>query len=229
VWYSLKWREHLVCFTSKVILAMTAGMFILGTAVLFVVEPSVRDLPFGSRLMACAFQVMSASSTAGFNTIPIGVLSRGALLMIALAMLVGASPSGTGGGIKTTTVSALLANLLSVLRGRDQVLWLNREVPQLRVLAAMATATLYLGLLACGVFVLCLTERQDFLAIVFEAASALGTVGLSMGITSNLSVIGKITIIALMFAGRCGPLTLGLAFLRPGPARPQAWRDDLAV
>lgn len=229
VWYSLKWREHMITFTTKVILSMTAFIFVAGTAVLFLIEPTVRSMGLGRRLLACAFQVMTASSTAGFNTIPIGPLSTATLLVIALAMLIGASPSGTGGGIKTTSVSALLANLLSVLRGRPQVVWLGHEVPMIRVLSATASATFYLCVLAIGVFALCLSEQKGFLPLAFEAASALGTVGLSMGITADLSLMGKITITLLMFAGRCGPLTLGLALLRPDRPGSRLRRDDLAV
>lgn len=229
VWYSFKWREHMITFTSRVILSTTAIIFLLGTLTLFFIEPTVQPLGFGRRILVCAFQVMTASSTAGFNTIPIAPLSAATLLVIALAMMIGASPSGTGGGIKTTSVSALLANLFGVLRGRERAAWLGREVPPVRVVFAMASATFYLGVLAAGVFVLCLSERDAFVALLFEATSALGTVGLSLGVTGGLSVIGKLTVIVLMFAGRCGPLTLGLALLRPDRPRGDPPRDDLAV
>lgn len=229
VWYSIKWREHMITFTSKVILSMTALIFLAGTALLFFIEPGVRDQPWWPRLMRCAFQVMTASTTAGFNTIPINALSQATLLLITVAMLVGASPSGTGGGIKTTTVSALLGNLFSVLRNRERVVWLGREVPMIRVLYAVATATLYLCLFAMGALALCLSEDQPFLPIFFEAASAIGTVGLSMGVTGELSLTGKCMVMVLMFAGRCGPLTLGLALLRPDLPSKETPPDDLAV
>jgi trk system potassium uptake protein TrkH len=229
VWYSIKLRERLLTFTSKVILSMTAAIFALGTALLFVLEPSVRGLPMGERVLACAFQTMTASTTAGFNTIPIGSMAPAALVVVLIAMLIGASPSGTGGGIKTTSVSALAGNLVGILRGRTAVVWLGHEVPMGRVLHATAAATLYLCGLAAGVLLLCLTERQDFLKLVFEAASAIGTVGLSMGITGDLSPWGKAVVIVLMFAGRCGPLTLGLALLAPESAPAGARGDDLAV
>lgn len=229
VWYSIKLRERMLTFTSKVILSMTAAIFILGTALLFVLEPSVRGLPLGERLLACAFQTMTASTTAGFNTIPVGSMAPAALVVVLTAMLIGASPSGTGGGIKTTSVSALAGNLVGVLRGRTSVVWLGHEVPMGRVLHAMAAATLYLCGLAVGVLLLSLTEREDFLKLVFEAASAIGTVGLSMGITGDLSPWGKAVVIVLMFAGRCGPLTLGLALLAPQAAPVEARGDDLAV
>jgi len=229
VWYSIQLKEKMLTFTSKVILSMTAAVFAGGTAMLFFLEPSVQYLPIGERLIVCAFQTMTASSTAGFNSIPIGAMSIPGLAVLMIAMLVGASPSGTGGGIKTTSVSALLANLVGVLKGRDKAVWLGHEVPMPRIIYATAAATIYLIGLAAGVLVLGITERHEFLPIVFEAASAIGTVGLSMGITADLSTLGKIWVILLMFAGRAGPLTIGLSLLRPQPATRTLPRDDLAV
>lgn len=229
VWYCMKWRERVMTFTSKVILSMTAAVFIVGTIVLFTVEPSLSTEPTPLRFMHAAFQVMTASTTAGFNSIDISGLSHAALLVITVVMLIGASPSGTGGGMKTTTISALLGSLFSVLRGRDRVVWLNREVPMIRVIQAVGSATIYLCLLALGVFMLCITERAAFLTIVFEAASAIGTVGLSMGLTPELSFAGKIIVTLLMFAGRTGPLTIGLALLRPDALPNHVRSDDLAV
>lgn len=228
VWYSIKLRERMVTFTSKVILWMTAAVFVLGTLLVVVLEPAVRGMPWGERVLVSAFQVMSASTTAGFNTIPIGSMATPAIIVLVVAMLIGASPSGTGGGIKTTSVSAILGNLLSVVRGRRAVSWMGYEVPMPRVLLAFATATLYLMLTAAGVLALSISERAGFLAVVFEVVSAICTVGLSMGITAELSPVGKLVVIALMFVGRCGPLTIGLALLRPGEAE-RLRPDDLAV
>lgn len=229
VWYSAKLRERMLTFTSKVILWATLLVFLIATPLLMALEPSVAGLPFAERLLACAFQAMTASSTAGFNTIPIGTMAPPALCVILLCMLIGASPSGTGGGLKTTTVSAIFANLLSVLRGRSDVALFGREVPLVRVLWAFAAASLYLVLTAVGVMLLTITEKQDFIELAFEVASAIGTVGLSMGITGELTTPGKLIVIALMFAGRCGPLTIGLCLLRPDPKRNHAPTDDLAV
>ncbi len=229
VWYSIKLRERLLTFTSKVILSLTAAVFVAGTLVLCFCEPSVSELPAPQRLLASAFQVMTASSTAGFNTIPIGSMSAAGLVVIMVAMLIGASPSGTGGGIKTTTVSAILGNLSSVLRGRERIVWLGHEIPLVRVFSAFAAASLYLIGLCAGVLLLCFTETKPFLPVVFEAASAIGTVGLSMGITPELTFAGKLVVIVLMFAGRCGPLTIGLALLRPHEGASGARADDLAV
>lgn len=228
-WYSVRLRERMLTFTSKVILVMTGVIFLGGTALLFFIEPSVRVLPLGERLLASAFQTMTASTTAGFNTIPIGPMSAAGLLVIIFAMLIGASPSGTGGGIKTTSVSALVANLVSVLRGREAIAWLGHEVPMIRVLYAVAAATFYLAHFGVGMLALLVTERHAFLPIAFETASALGTVGLSMGITGDLSSAGKFVVILLMLAGRCGPLTIGLALMTPAKPSAGLRGDDLAV
>lgn len=229
VWYSVKLRERMLTFTSKVILVMTAAVFVIGTAKICLLEPSLRHMPLGDRLLAGGFQIMSASTTAGFNTVPIGKLGMPAILMLMTCMLIGASPSGTGGGIKTTSVSAILANLLSVVRGRRSVVWMAHEIPMARVLSAFAATSVYLIGLGGGVMALSITERAAFLPVVFEAASAIGTVGLSMGITGELTTPGKLIVTALMFAGRCGPLTIGLALLRPEVDPEAAPSDDLAV
>ncbi|MGD9690728.1 MAG: TrkH family potassium uptake protein [Phycisphaerales bacterium] len=229
VWYSIKLRERMLTFTSKVILWMTGAVFVLGTIGLLVIEPSVEGLPPGQRVVACAFQVMTASTTAGFNTIPIGGMSAGGLAVLMVAMLIGASPSGTGGGIKTTSVSAILGNLMSVVRGRPSIVWLGHELPLARVLHAFAATSVYLIGLAVGVLALAISEEHGFLAIVFEAASAIGTVGLSMGITGSLTPAGKVVVMLLMFAGRLGPLTLGLAFLKQEGRVTGVRSDDLAV
>jgi trk system potassium uptake protein len=228
VWYSLRLRERLLTLTSKTILWMTFALFLGGSGAMYALNPSVRELPLRDGMLAAMFQAMSASTTAGFNTIPIGAMPTSSIVVLLILMLVGASPSGTGGGIKTTGVSAILGNLWSVLRGRASVQWLGCEVPIQRVLLAMATASLYLILLMIGTFALTMSESKDFLPVVFEAASAIGTVGLSMGITGDLSATGKMIVIALMFAGRCGPLTIGLALVRPKTS-PAPSGDDLAV
>ena len=167
------------------------------------------------RWQAAFFQAMTAMTTVGFNTVPIGGLGPGALFVVLLLMVVGASPSGTGGGVKTTTVSAVYAVVRSVLRGDGVVTYRGRRVPIDRVLAAVASFAFYAAVLTAGLLVLTVTETADFQVLLFEATSALGTVGLSAGVTGDLTVIGKLAIIGLMFAGRLGPLSFGSAlFLR---------------
>lgn len=228
-WLSARSRERKITFTSKVILLMTAFIFLVQTPLLVAFEPTLAAMPVGQRWMAAAFQVMSASSTAGFNTIPIGQLSAASITLIIIAMIIGASPSGTGGGIKTTTISSLMAILFSSMRGQERVTFGRHEIPMVRILTAVANASLYLIVLALGVYLMSLVGSQQFLPMVFETASALGTVGLSMGITGSLIDAEKWLLIALMFIGRVGPLTLGLAFLHQRNNRVVAPKQDLAV
>jgi trk system potassium uptake protein TrkH len=228
-WLSARSVERRLTLTSKIILLMTAAVLVIGTPLFYLGEPSLQPLPFADGIIAACFQVMSASTTAGFNTIPIGALAPAPLFIILVAMLVGASPSGTGGGIKTTSVSALYAILASTLRGQREVRFWKHTVPATRLRSAVAGVTLYLSVLAIGLFALCLTEQQEFLKLLFEAASALGTVGLSMGITGELTSLGKLIVTALMFIGRVGPLTLGFSIAQAEQSTDKPVESDLAV
>ncbi|HNC01576.1 MAG TPA: potassium transporter TrkG, partial [Leptospiraceae bacterium] len=175
------------------------------------------------------FQIMTSSTTAGFNTVSIGGLHSASLTLILFAMIIGASPSGTGGGIKTTTFTALLAVTISMLKGQTYISFFKNRVPLVRLFTAVSSVTIYLFVLTLGLFALTLTDQQDFLKLVFESASALGTVGLSMGITGDLSNLGKLILTLLMFLGRVGPLTIGLAILY-NPLEHDRIKDaDLAV
>ena len=214
-YYACRRKGYRITFTSKVILLITAFVLALFAPVLMFCEPEIAHLPWPSRACIAVFQIMTASSTAGFNTIPIGTLSAASLTLIIVSMVIGASPSGTGGGIKTTSLSALLGILISTVRGRTrEVTFCKHTIPYHRLMSAAASITLYVIVLWSGIFLLCLSDRKDYLQLMFEAASALGTVGLSMGITAALSPWGKLIITALMFLGRVGPLTLGLALFQ---------------
>ena len=229
-YYSCRRRSYRITFTSKVILLMTALVLAISAPVLVFCEPEIAHLPWPSRLCVAVFQIMSASSTAGFNTIPISTLSAASLTLITVSMVIGASPSGTGGGIKTTSLSALLGALISTVRGRSRdVTFFKHTIPYHRLMSAVSAVTLYVIVLWSGIFLLCLSDRKDYLQLIFEAASALGTVGLSMGITAALSTWGKLIITALMFLGRVGPLTLGLALFRSQKTAGARPLDDLVT
>jgi trk system potassium uptake protein TrkH len=157
---------------------------------------------------------MTASTTVGFNTIPIGAVSSGSLFLLTVAMVIGASPSGTGGGLKTTTFTALWAEMIAVFRRRDVTTFLGKVIPEVRMRSAVAGAVFYVLTLAAGLYALTLVESAPLDDQLFECASALGTVGLSRGITGSLTAAGKIILIALMFVGRLGPVVLGMAFFR---------------
>jgi len=229
VWRSISHRKPEVTLTTKVILWSTLWISLVATVLFAVDEPTVRDLPWLQRWQASLFQVMSASTTVGFNTIPIGALSGGSLWLLTVVMVIGASPSGTGGGLKTTTVSALWAEMMSVVRRRDRTTFFGRAIPEVRMRAAVAGTVFYALTLSVGLYALTLVETASLPDQLFECASALGTVGLSRGITASLSTAGKIIVIGLMLVGRIGPVVLGMAFFRNSPILATGVEEDVAV
>ncbi|SDC25672.1 TrkH family potassium uptake protein [Geotoga petraea] len=215
-WRKIRRKTEAITLTSKIILRTTFYLVIFGTFLVFISEPSIADLPAHERLITSFFQVMTSITTVGFNTINVGGLMKSVLFFTTIYMIIGASPSGTGGGLKTTTFTAVYGLVKSTLQGKDDVYFWKAKVPKSRVNSAAAGFVFYFVVLALGVYILSLTENTDFISVAFEAASALGTVGLSMGLTSSLTVIGKVSIILLMLVGRTGPLTFGAAlFVKP--------------
>lgn len=229
VWRMLMGKTHRMTLTSKIILWFTFWLSVIGTLLLFLAEPSIQPLDTDVRLVAAFFQSMTAMTTVGFNTVPIAALSKASILLVITLMVIGASPSGTGGGIKSTTVSAMLALMWSTIKGRREVTFWGNAVPRDRVWTAVAGLGFYLAFLVIGAYFLALVEKASFDQCVFEAASALGTVGLSMGITAELSHLGKIIIIVLMYAGRVGPLTLAIALFAQSRSESDDQDHDLAV
>lgn len=229
IWYSVKFREHMITFTSKVILAMTAILLFSAVPPVYFLEPSLQHLDAWPKLLAAVFQVVNASTTAGFNSVPLGEWGAMSVMILILLMAVGASPSGTGGGIKTTTLSALLATVASIARRRERVTLAGNEIPLIRVLNAVASATLFVAVLGVLIVLLAAVDDHPLHALAFEATSALATAGLSLGITGSLSPTAQILLIFAMFIGRLGPLTLGIALLRPEPKPEDITSDDLVT
>jgi trk system potassium uptake protein TrkH len=218
-----------ITLTSKIILWSTFWLSVGGAMLLFLTDPALRSLPVDQRLMASAFQSMSALTTVGFDTVGISQLSHASMLVLIVLMIVGASPSGTGGGLKCTTFSALIGVMLSAVRGDAQVRFWGRIVPLERIWTAVASLGYYLAMLLLGIFLLEITETAEFEQNLFEAVSALGTVGLSTGITPSLTSLGKLIVIFLMFCGRVGPLTFGIALFFRDAAADQERDQDLAI
>jgi trk system potassium uptake protein TrkH len=194
---------------SKIVLITTAVLIILGTGVFFLSEfrNTMADFRFGDRLLNSWFQSVTCR-TAGFNTIDEARLTNGSSLASIVLMFIGASPGSTGGGIKTTTIALLIIAMISSLRGANDINAFKRRISLKsikEVVALLAIALLVLGILT---FFFMVTENQPFRELLFESVSAFATVGLSMGITPHLSVLGKIIIIILMYLGRIGPMTL---------------------
>ena len=205
------------------VLTMTAALIVAGTALFWAIEaPNPRTLG-GLRLtdqfMVSYFHAVSAR-TAGFNTIDLGAASGAALFLLILLMFVGASPGGTGGGIKTSTFGTMLIGLWAGIRGRSDVTAFHRRIPQESVIRAFSVALLAFFLTTVMTLILEASEGREFLRTLFEVVSAFGTVGLSTGdggvlsFTALFSDFGKLMIILTMLIGRIGPLTVGVALIR---------------
>ena len=209
-------RKHPTRLTdhSKLVLLVTASLIVGGS--FFLILTADTNLNFNSldsKIYASTFQAISASTTTGFNSVDIGSMNAISLLCVVFLMFIGASPGGTGGGIKTSTFGIILLFVKKVIGNRDEICVFNRRVSLSVVEKAIAITILAAVYLLFVVIVLAVSERISIFQLLFEATSALGTVGLSMGITSNLSPLGKILIIITMLVGRIGPLAIGYSLI----------------
>ncbi|TBM99370.1 potassium transporter TrkH [Hyunsoonleella flava] len=204
-------KSHKLSFTTKIILYGFLLLLTFGTIFLYFFEPSIVNLSGKSRFLASFFQTMTAMTTVGFNTVDFGVFSQAMMLICIFLMYVGASPSGTAGGIKITTLTAIFAIMKSQLKGSKHITFLGRIIPYERLYIATSAFIFYTSIILIGTFLITLTNDLKFEEILFEVASALGTVGISTGITADINTFGKVVVIVLMFIGRLGVLTFGLA------------------
>lgn len=211
LWREFKGKIKRITLTSKIILHTTFWVSLVGTIMIFLTEPSIQQLSPDEKLITAFFQAMSSLTTVGFNTISIASIAKDTMLIITILMIIGASPAGTGGGLKSTTFSAMIGVMKSALKGDSKVTFWRNEIPFERVWTAVSSLCFYITFLILGIYLLSLTETFELEQLVFEAASALGTVGLSMGITPALTNLGKFIITFLMFVGRLGPLSFGMA------------------
>ncbi|MEK4107552.1 TrkH family potassium uptake protein [Paenibacillus sp. FSL R10-2791] len=207
---------------SKVVLSTSTGLILIGALVIFIFEftntRTLGSLNFGGKILSAFFQSVSPR-TAGANTVDIAGLRQATQFFIVILMFIGASPGSTGGGIKTTTFTMMIGAVIAMLRGREDVVLFRYRLAQERIYKALTITLLALLLIASVSMILSTTEDSNFLAILFETTSAFATVGLTMGITPELSAIGKILLCLTMFAGRLGPLTLAYA-LGPKQGKP---------
>ncbi len=232
VWNKMTGKTKNITFTSKIIILITFVLSVFGTLVIFFFEPSLQKYSTLDALLIALFQAMSAMTTVGFNSVPIATLTTGILLTLTFLMYVGASPSGTGGGLKSTTFTAVISVVYSRFIGSSKVQFLGKEIPENRVDVAVSAFIFYTTLVFLGMYLLSFTEKFPLSFILFEVASALGTVGLSAGITGTLTSFGKCVLIFLMFIGRLGVLTFGIALLERRKNRQKMNNinaEDLAV
>jgi len=200
---------------SKVVLSASAALIAAGALLFFWMElhHTLGSLHPGSKVMASFLQAITPRS-GGVTTIEISMLRQSTQFLMILLMFIGAAPGSTGGGIKITTFAVLVVAVFSQLRGRQEVVLFRHRISKDTVYRAITMTLLSLLLVISSGMVLSVTENASFLAVLFEAVSAFGTSGISMGLTTELTNFGKLLIIILMFVGRTGPLTLAYA-LKP--------------
>jgi len=198
VWRKKRWERF--AFHTKIVLSMTGILIAAGTLLIH----ATSSLSWLESLFLSV-----TSRTAGFNSVDTGLLNQRTLIVVMCLMWIGASPGSTGGGIKTTTFFTLLSSVKAIV-GRHEATEFNRKISDDSISKAYAVTTISALLLVLGVFLLSVFEqdRSGLLPLVFEAISAFGTVGLSMGVTGTLGVGGKCILMVLMFVGRLGPVTI---------------------
>jgi trk system potassium uptake protein TrkH len=177
-------------------------------------ENTLRGLSGYGRWVTALFGAVTVR-TAGFNTVDVGGLALPTILLYLLLMWIGASPGSTGGGLKTSTLAVAILNIVSLAKGKDRVEVFQRQISQETIRKAFAVILLSFLMIGLGVFLVLLFDPQlPLLAVAFEVFSAFSTVGLSLGITPDLSSPAKMTLVVLMFIGRVGMLTVLVALVR---------------
>jgi len=198
---------------TKIVLVTNTLLLFGGTFYLFFGEflHAFQDYSMWGKFQVAFFQSVT-TRTAGFNTINLVALQPHCIYLMLLFMFIGASPGSTGGGVKTSTFAILLYSVKATLQGRQEVEMFERTIPAQTVVKSIAIFIICIIVVSVGVLVLVRVEPdKSFLSLLFEVVSGFGTVGLSLGITPFLSSMGKFCIIAMMYLGRVGPLTLILA------------------
>ena len=200
-----KWCFKKYRMQSKVILVVTGLLIIFPAVYFFFCEFS--DMPLAQRIWTSLFQSVTPR-TAGFNTADLTSVSEIGQMLLIMLMLIGGSPGSTAGGMKTTTVAVLISSALSVFRKKEHTHFFGRRIPDHTVRNAATILLMYIILFLTGGMAVSYLEKVPLLSALFEAASAIGTVGLSLGITPELGLVSQIILIMLMFFGRVGGLTL---------------------
>lgn len=206
--HKFHWKNYRM--QSKIILVMTSCLIIFPAIFFFFLD--FKDLSWNQRLLASIFQSVTPR-TAGFNTMELTRMTDSSKAMMIFLMLIGGSPSSTAGGMKTTTFAILILNILATFQSREDVNAFGRRVDGSVIKNAATIAMMYFILFFVGGMVISIYEGLPLSTCLFETASAVGTVGLTLGITPNLHIISQIILIILMYLGRVGGLTLIYAVL----------------
>ena len=198
---------------TKLVLVSTAALIIGGTILFFIFEYSntLEGMPVGTKILASLFSSVTPR-TAGFNTIDTGMLSDSSKLLTMLLMFIGGSPGSTAGGIKTTTALVIFLTLVSSLRKETGTNVFSRRIELEAIRQATMVFFLSILMVITASLIICSVQNLALTDVLFESFSAMGTVGMTTGITRELNTISRIVIILLMYSGRIGSLTFALSF-----------------
>ncbi|WP_246637695.1 TrkH family potassium uptake protein [Crassaminicella profunda] len=203
---------------AKLVLYITGVLLLVGFIAVFILEYSnpetLGKLSFKGKLLGALFHSVTPR-TAGFNTLPTDKLTTATIFMTMVFMFIGGSSGSTAGGVKTTTAGVIIFTVINIIKGKEDTEVFNRRIPRDIINRSLAVIGIAMTLVIFVTMILSITETgHSFMEIFFEVTSAFGTVGLSLGMTPSLSIIGKIVISITMFAGRVGPMTIALALAR---------------
>ncbi|MEH0723723.1 TrkH family potassium uptake protein [Vibrio alginolyticus] len=218
----LNWRKgfHFLHLHTKIMLIATPILLLVGTMMFWLLERSnpntMASLPATGQWLAAFFQSASAR-TAGFNSVDLALFTQPALLAMIVLMLIGAGSTSTGGGIKVSTFAVAFMATWTFLRQKKHVVMFKRTINWQTVTKSLAIIVVSGAILTSAMFLLMLTEKASFDKVMFETISAFATVGLTAGLTAELSEPGKYIMIVVMIIGRIGPLTLAYMLARPEP------------
>ncbi len=200
---------------TKLVIWISTILILIGMLIFLVIEwnnPStIGNLSISQKILPAFFQSV-VTRTAGFNSLDISLIKDTSAFLFIIFMFIGGSPGSTAGGIKTTTFGAIALTTISIIKGDKDVVAFKKRIPDSVINRSLAIVSVAMALIIMVSFVLTVTEDAAFLEVLFETTSAFATVGLSRGITGDLSDIGKIIITLTMYAGRVGPLTMAFAF-----------------
>ncbi len=200
---------------TRIVVITTLVLIVIGTLATYGLEynGTLKNMTTFEKLHASFFQSVT-TRTAGFNTIDFTKISTATTIFYCILMFIGASPGGTGGGIKTTTFALIIFGSLAILRNAKSVTYKNRTIPKDTLLRGLIKSFFSISIITLGILGLAITDDTSLRDTAFEVFSAFGTVGLSRGITGNLSDAGKLILILMMFIGRVGPLAFLFSILK---------------
>jgi trk system potassium uptake protein TrkH len=214
---------------TKLVIAVTSALFLMGAMVIFVFEyansATFGPMSLGTKILNAFFHSASVRTT-GFATVEFGDMEQHTNFFLTGLMFIGGASASTAGGIKVNTFAVLLAAVLSSIGGKTHATAFGREIPQPQVYRALTVLILGIAMVFIVAFSLTMSEGLPFDQILFETVSAFATVGLSTGITDELSQLGRLIIILTMFLGRVGPLTLALTMAQREEATPYRYAEE---